>query len=238
VEPELLEVAEPVTEMIAPVLEGQAGASAEREYERRRIKREADARKSLGGLGVVLTRVVREPQSTAAWKRGAQGEIKTAARLAKHLNETGVRILHDRRVPGHGHANIDHIMVGPGGITVADSKAVRGKVRVESKGGLFSSRRLLLVNGRDRTPLVEGVERQIGYIRAALETTDFEELDIRGALCFPNPDGLPLVSTLWLRKVMIDGPKRVAKLARRPGDLDQASVDRVWQHLDRSFPQA
>jgi hypothetical protein len=33
-----------------------------------------------------------------------------------------VRLLHDRRVPRHGHANIDHIAVGPGGVTVIDTK--------------------------------------------------------------------------------------------------------------------
>ena len=42
-----------------------------------------------------------------------------------------------------------------------------------------------------------------------------------GALCFPDPDGLPLVSGLKVREVVIDGPKRIAKFTRpsRPAGL-------------------
>jgi hypothetical protein len=75
----------------------------------------------------------------------------------------------------------------------------------------------LLVDGRDRMVLVERVEAQVGYTRGVLEMTDYSGLDVRGALCFPDVNGLPVFSTLRLRNVMIDGPKRVAKLARWPG---------------------
>jgi hypothetical protein len=221
-----------------PVLEGNPGTSALREYERRRARREDEARRKLGRLGVALAALASEPQETKAWKRGGEAEVKTAARLAKHLDGRGVRMLHDRRVPGHGRANIDHILVGAGGVTVVDTKAWRGRVRVVRKGGLFSSRLLLLVDGRDRTALVEGVEAQVGYVRGMLKMTDFEGLDVRGALCFVDPNGLPLFSSMRFREVLIDGPKRVAKLARRPGELDAEGAERVWRHLDRCFPRA
>jgi hypothetical protein len=61
-------------------------------------------------------------------------------------------LLHDRRILGHGNAKIDHLAVGPGGVTVIDSKTNNGAVRVDRIGGLFSSRRaVLLIGGRDRT---------------------------------------------------------------------------------------
>jgi Nuclease-related domain len=218
--------------------EEKAGASALREYERRRLRREAEARERLGGLGVVLTKVIDPPQATRAWKQGGDAEVKTAARLAKHLEGRGVRLLHDRRVRGHGHANIDHILIGPAGVMVVDTKAVRGRVQVEQRGGLFSRRLVLLIGGRDCTPLIEGLEKQMGYVRAVLQMTDFAEVEIRGALCFPNPDGLPALRSLKIGDVLISGPKPVAKQARRAGPMVSDQIDRLWRHLDGCFPSA
>jgi hypothetical protein len=218
-----------------PVVEGQPGASALREYERRHLAREHHAREKLGGLGVLLAKVIDEPRSTKVWKQGGRGEVRTGERLAKHLDGHGVRLLHDRRIPGHG--NIDHLAVGPGGVTVIDSKTHQGAIRVDRIGGLFSPRRsVLLIGGRDRTGLIVSVERQIRYVRSALERINVEGIDVRGALCFPNVDGLPLFSQLSVREIVIDGPKPVAKLARRPGPLDAGAIERVWVHLGRSFP--
>jgi Nuclease-related domain len=223
----------------APVVEGEAGASALREYDRLHLAREQHAREKLGGLGVLLAKVIDEPQRTKAWQQGGRGEVRTGERLSKHLDGHGVRLLHDRRVPGHGSANIDHLAVGPGGVTVIDSKTYHGAVRVDRIGGLFSPRRsVLLIGGRDRTGLIVGVERQIGYVRSTLGRLEMDGIDVRGALCFPNVDGLPLFSELRVREIVIDGPKRVAKLARRPGLLDAAAIERVWVHLGRSFPPA
>jgi len=59
----------------------------------------------------------------------------TAVSLDKHLAGTGVLLLHDRRIPGDGGANIDHLAVGPGGVTVIDSKTQRGKIQVDRVGG-------------------------------------------------------------------------------------------------------
>jgi hypothetical protein len=218
------------------VTEGGAGASARREYERRHANREQYARERLGGLGVLLARVIDEPQSTRVWRQGARGEVRTAERLAKHLEDSGVRLLHDRRVPRHGQANIDHIAIGPAGVLVVDTKTNRGKVKSDWRGGLFAPRRtVLLINGRDQTRLIDGIERQVGYVRDALADSAVE---VRGALCFPNVDGLPLLSQLSLRNIVIDGPKPIAKLARRSGPLSSDRIGQIWQQLGRAFPPA
>ncbi len=61
---------------------------------------------------------------------------------------------------------------------------------------------------------------------------------MRGALCFPSPDGLPLLSQLRVRDVVIDGPKPIAKFARRPGPLTADTIDDLWQVLGTAFPEA
>jgi hypothetical protein len=51
---------------------------------------------------------------------------------AKLLDSRGVELLHDRRICG-SRANIDHLAIGPGGVTVIDAKNYRGKVRTERR---------------------------------------------------------------------------------------------------------
>jgi hypothetical protein len=214
---------------------GVPGAGARRQYERLQKKREDRARARLGSLGVVLARLTDEPQSTEAWRRGAQGEAHVAKRLEKHLAGTAVRLLHDRRVPGRG--NIDHIAIGPGGITIVDTKNYKGKIRLQRVGGLFSPRRTILeINGRDQTRLVSAVESQVEVVRGVLAPTEYAATDIAGALCFANVDGLPLLGHPELRAVTIDGARRVAKLAKRPGSLNEAAIDRLWNLIGRALP--
>ncbi len=141
-------------------------------------------------------------------------------------------LLHDRAIPGT-RRNIDHIAVGPGGVTVIDPKAVKGKVRVERRGGLLSKRTShLVVGGRDRTKLVVGVEEQVDVVRRAVGPG----VDVRGALCWMEVDGLPLLGHLSLRDVAVDGTKRVAAIASRPGDWDDATIEAVARALAAGFP--
>ncbi|MGC2374134.1 MAG: nuclease-related domain-containing protein [Solirubrobacteraceae bacterium] len=222
----------------APVDPGVAGASSRRNYERLHAARERRARARLGILGLGLARIAGDPSSTRAWRKGANGEVKVAARLAKQLDDSGVRLLHDRRMSGDGRANIDHLAVGPGGVTVIDAKALSGKVRVETVSGLFSqSQRLLRVAGHDRTRLVRSVQRQAEVVRERLRESGLQMVDVRCALCFASTDGLPW-RRLELDGVMLAGPKRVAGLARRPGPLGETEVERVLYALAKVLAPA
>jgi hypothetical protein len=221
------------------VLAGEAGTSALREYERRQQRREDYAREKLGGLGVALARVIDPPTTTQAWKRGGEGERRVGARLEKLLAGSEVRLLHDRLVPGAGRRNIDHIAIGPGGVTVIDTKNYRGKVRVQRVGGLFSPQRTILsIKGRDQTKLVTGVESQVELLQTALATAGDGEEEVRGALCFANVDGLPLLGHPSLHGILIDGARASAKLARRPGPMSAERVEQLWALIGKAFPSA
>jgi hypothetical protein len=219
---------------------GLAGASALREYQRRHDAREQHAREKLGRFGGFLAKVIEEPSSIRSWQQGGHGEVRVAARLEKLLEGTDVRLLHDRRVPGHGRSNIDHLAVGPGGVTVIDTKTHRGKIRRDWYGGLFVDRRTILrIDGRNQTKLITGVEKQIGHVRDALCELDADTtIDITGALCFPNVDGLPWVRRVEIRGILLDGPKAVARLAARPGSRESDAVKRIWGYLAQAFPSA
>jgi Nuclease-related domain len=69
----------------------------------------------------------RPSPATLAWRHGAQGERRTA-RLLAPLERRGYQVFHDLAVPGSG-ANVDHLVVGPTGVFVIDSKRYRGRLR-------------------------------------------------------------------------------------------------------------
>lgn len=214
-----------------------AGGSARREYERRRQGREDRQRARYGRIGGWAAQLSSGPQHERAWARGAEGEEENARRFEKLLGETGVE-LHDRGCPGR-RANIDHIAIGRGGVTVIDSKKMRGKVKVDWRGGLFSARDYdLYVAGRKRTGLVEGMEAQVELVRTVLVDEGFGDVSVRGALCMSDPEGLPLLRQLSIRDVAINGPRHVAKLAARPGHLSPETVERITAVLDRRLPAA
>jgi hypothetical protein len=74
---------------------------------------------------------------TDAW-RGAAGERRTA-RLLGRLEQRGWVLLHDLAIPG-SPANIDHLLIGPGGVVVIDSKQYRGRLQLSPEGLLWHGR--------------------------------------------------------------------------------------------------
>jgi hypothetical protein len=95
----------------------------------------------LGGLAATTAgwglRFKPSPDAVA-WRRGAAGERRTA-RLLSHLERHGWTVLHDLAVPG-SRANIDHLVIGPGGVFVIDSKQYRGRLQLDLSGQLWHGR--------------------------------------------------------------------------------------------------
>jgi Nuclease-related domain len=80
----------------------------------------------------------RPSPDAVAWRRGAAGERRTA-RLLAPLERQGWAILHDLAGPG-SRANIDHLVIGPAGVFVIDSKQYRGRLHVDPMGRLWHGR--------------------------------------------------------------------------------------------------
>jgi hypothetical protein len=111
-------------------------------------------------------------------------------------------------VPDHGHATIDHLAIGHGGVTVIDTKRHGGEIRAQCVGGLFAPpREVLMIGGRDQTRLVNKLERQLEHVRSALAAPRPGAMSTSAARCLPEVDGLPLLWRLEVRGVLIDGRK-------------------------------
>jgi hypothetical protein len=167
------------------------------------------------GLGWLL-RFCSSPD-TVAWRRGAAGERRTA-RLLAPLERRGWAVLHDLAIPG-SVANIDHLVIGPGGVLAIDTKQYRGQLRVDRDGMVWHGRHLLVSALRrtvweaDQADEILGiVDRQVAAIVA-----------VHGASIpwgLLRAEGVTVVPARRLPDLLcalppVLGPERVAWLADR-----------------------
>jgi len=239
------------------VASGQAGRSANRQYERRadwhrkearaEIEEDRAWRTQIKTQHPVLGRVVSAlsakpvegpaPQKVAAWKQGAEGE-RAIGRLLDEWAGTGVgHVLHDRRIP-HTRGNIDHIAVTAEGVWVIDTKNYKGLVKV-SLGVLRPQK--LTVNGRDKTELASGVRWQMDQVAKALDAAagGVSRPPVQGVLCFVRADWPVLEGTSTIKGVTVAWPKATIKLLT-PKKPPAISYDlERWTHVvSRAFPAA
>jgi hypothetical protein len=177
----------------------------------------------LGGLTALVVgwglRFRPSPEAMA-WRRGAAGERRTA-RLLGPLERQGWVVLHDLTVPG-SRANIDHLMIGPGGVFVLDSKQYRGRLQLDPSGRLRHGRYPL-------APTLRAVEFEADQAAQVLPDPGMAVLPVVAVHGAQIPwgkvviDGVPVLPARRLPSMLsalpaVLGPERVVWLA------DQARV--------------
>ena len=177
----------------------------------------------LGGLAAIAAGWglrFRPSPDAVAWRRGAAGERHTA-RLLCQLERQGWAVLHDLAVPG-SRANMDHLVIGPGGVFVIDSKQYRGRLQLDSSGRLWHGRYPL-------APALRAVSFEADLAAQVLTDPDVVVVPVMAVHGAQVPwgkvvtDGVPVVSARRLPSMLRQlpamlGPERVAWLA------DQARV--------------
>jgi hypothetical protein len=162
----------------------------------------------------------RPSPDACAWRRGAVGERRTA-RLLGQLERHGWAVLHDLAVPG-SPANLDHLVIGPGGVFVIDSKHYRGRLRLDPTGRLWHGRSPL-------APALRAVSFEADQAAQVLPDPGVAVVPILAVHGAQVPwgkiviDGVPVVSARRLPSMLrqlpaVLGPERVAVLA------DQARI--------------
>jgi hypothetical protein len=209
---------------------GTAGASARREHERRKAKRESGVRERHPRIGGVILALQDAPQHETAWARGGAGEELVAQALAKRCPD--IPVLHDRRIPG-SRANIDHIAVAPTGVWVIDAKRYKGKLQVAKP--LFG-KPTLKVAGRDKTKLVEGLAKQVELVTAAVAAIG-SDTPVHGCMCFVDTE-LPMFGTPSISGFDIVGRRGLAKRLNAAGPLTADGGAMLSAALAARFPPA
>jgi hypothetical protein len=112
---------------------------------------------------------------------GIKGE-KAVGECLERLREIGYRVFHD--IPGDGF-NVDHVLVGPGGIFVIETKTRMKPAKGESSVVYDGSR--VTVNGStpDRDPVVQ-VKASAGYIQDLVRRMTGKDIRPRPVLLFPG----------------------------------------------------
>ncbi len=196
-------------------------------------QREAQIRAAHPRLAPLLLALSSASPRQSAFERGARGERAVAATLERRVAAGSVRLLHDRRMP-RGQGNIDHLAIAATGVYVIDAKAHKGKVRIARPR--FGSERLL-INGRDWTRLLDGLDRQVEVVRHVLSRIDSIEIPIHGALCFTNAD-LPWLSTARMRGHLLIYGRALARRLNAAGPLPPTIVDSLTRTLAATLPPA
>ena len=174
----------------------------------------------LGGLAAVAAGWglwFRPSQEAVAWRRGAVGE-RCTARLLDPLERQGWVVLHDLAVPG-SRANLDHLVIGPGGVFVIDSKQYRGRLRLDPSGGLWHGRYPL-------APTLRAVSFEADRAAQVLTDPDVVVRPIMAVHGAQVPwgkvlmNGVPVVSARRLPTMLrqlpaVLAPERVADLANQ-----------------------
>jgi hypothetical protein len=155
-----------------------------------------------------------------AWRRGAAGEQRTA-RLLAGLERQGWVVLHDLAIPG-SRANLDHLVIGPGGVFLIDSKHYRGRLQLDGFGRLWHGRYPL-------APTLQAVSFEADQAALVLTDPDVVVVPVVAVHGAQVPWGkvvmqdVPVVAARRLPSMLCQlpavlGPERVAVLA------DQARV--------------
>jgi hypothetical protein len=212
---------------------GTAGASARREFERRKAKREQRIRTQHPRLAGFLLAISEERQSTTAWDTGALGEERLGKGLDR-LATDSVKLLHDRRIP-RSKANIDHIAVTANGVYVIDAKKYRGRPQLKIEGGILRPRvERLHVGSRDCTKLTDGVLKQVDVVRTVIA----DDVPIRGVLCFVDADWPLIGGSFTTRDVQVLWPKKLYSQLQVDGALTTEAVDDIYRRLAKALPAA
>jgi hypothetical protein len=212
---------------------GQAGASAAREHQRRRAARETQVRDAHPRIGDLLVKVSRAPQRETAFRSGELGELAVGAMLDERAAKGPLMVLHDRRMP-RGRGNIDHLAVAPSGVFVIDAKQYSGKVRVADAG--FRGLRLVIAD-RDRTKLLDGLDRRVSVVRDALAAHGHADVSGHGVLCFTTAD-LPRFKTLEVRGQFLLTRRGLGKRLDADGPVSAPAIEAVAHALATALPCA
>jgi hypothetical protein len=145
------------------------------------------------------------------------------ARLDEYLSDTDAVALHRLRLP-NGGGELTHLVVGPAGVTVVDSRNYRsGRAKVGHGG--------LRVGRRNRSDLIKEVLGQVDSVESLLNDTPYEDVHVEAALAWREVEGLPILHTFNAPRVLVCGTRKIAREAARPGPLTPRKVDALASYL-------
>ncbi|MFH8786626.1 nuclease-related domain-containing DEAD/DEAH box helicase [Streptomyces roseoverticillatus] len=157
------------------------------------------------------------------WEAASEGERQVAAKL-QVLTRRGWRLLLDRRWPGTRAANVDMLLVGPGGVFVIDVKNWRHAPG--TAGGHLTA------GGRTHDGEIGKLLRMTRTAENAVTALNLSPVAVQPLMVFAGRSVNAALGTVRLLGEREVTPALVAERTR----LRPADVRAVADHLERAFP--
>lgn len=169
---------------------GIAGGSAKvmsqkfRERDEMRAKRNQERFESSHPfISKYITPKAKVSHQTKVWSKGAEGEVQVGKILDDLAEKYGFLSIHDRLIP-RSKANIDHMAITSSGIFIVDAKNYEGTIEVRGRLEKYvGGNSQLWIGKRNRTNLIDGVNKQILAVEKVLEEGGIK-FPVFGALAF------------------------------------------------------
>jgi Nuclease-related domain/AAA domain len=176
---------------------------------------------------VVLAHAASEQARRAArFSRGGLAEAETAGHLAA-LSPYDFCFLHDRRWPGTARCNIDHVVAGPSGVFVIDTKDWSGDLHIEA-GRMFRGE-------SECDDDVDKVRAQADAVREVLADVGLPAIQVRGVIALHGRAfDLQSVAGTWV----VDSARLPSRILRHSKALTPAQVEQVVSALVVALPPA
>ena len=158
------------------------------------------------------------------------GERRVAAALAD-LREAWT-VLHDRLLrPGQSDANLDHVVVGPGGLFLVDAKNRAGRV-IDWEGGLFQH------TVREGQPVLVNLAGELKKVHGMAAYMAAEAgMPVTPVLCLAGVHEAEFGEPRMLRGVWVVPVARLVEwLNTRPVMLDREAAARAVTRAMTDFP--
>ena len=172
---------------------------------------------------IAFARAWVEPDYVRAWAIGSEGESVTARELER-LGDA-YTVLHDRRLPG-SRENIDHLVIGPGGVFVVESKRMAGKLTTHDDE--------VFIRGRN-TQMVDQVLHQAEVVAAVLRDDGFSDLLVRPILFVQKADVPLFVGRPLGVPIVASGRQLRRQITGEQGGIDATSRERAAGVLARAL---
>lgn len=208
-----------VVQPVRPWVDLPTNAAGAEARERAKVARDSAPVKT------VLARVLGVHTSERAWRIGADGEEKVAAQLAKVASkDPRWRFLHAIPVGDRG-SDIDHIVIGPGGVFTANAKHHPG-AKIWVGGNTF------MVNGA-KQPYVRNARHEAQRAAKILTGTCGFPVHVEGLIVTVNASDV--VIKAQPEGVSVTPRMQVARWLLRHGDiLAPESIDAIYEAARRS----
>ena len=206
-------------------------ATAEEDYEDLAARRagaeareQAVALREAAPVRTFLARVLMVHTDERAWRIGADGEEKVAAQLDKLIRrDPHWRVIHAIPVGDRG-SDIDHLLIGPGGIYTLNAKHHPG-AKIWVAGNTF------MVNGQ-RQPYLRNSRHEAQRASKLLTAATGQQVSVTGVVVPIGADDFvikqPPVDVQVINRIRL-----VKWLRARPETLDPSVVETVFEAARR-----